>query len=123
MSADAMRATNRIFEEEVVGRGDFAALDRVYTSSARILPPGAPMISGREPIRAFWKEAAAALQVKALRLVTLEANRQGDVIVEIGRAEVDTASGPNALALKYVVIWRQEAGTWRWHIDIWNADG
>jgi len=123
MSLDAMRATNRIFEDEVVGRGDFAALDRVYTSSARILPPGAAMISGREPIRTFWKEAAAALQVKALRLVTLEAQREGDVIVEIGRAEVDTAAGPNALDLKYVVVWRQEDGAWRWHIDIWNANG
>ena len=81
------------------------------------------MISGREPIRTFWKEAAAALQVKALRLVTLEAQREGDVIVEIGRAEVDTAAGPNALDLKYVVVWRQEDGAWRWHIDIWNANG
>jgi ketosteroid isomerase-like protein len=121
MSLDAMRATNRIFEEEVVGRGDFAALDRVYTEDARILPPGAPMISGRAAIRDFWKATAGALQVKALRLVTVEAKPAGDVIVEIGRAEVDTAAGPNALALKYVVIWRQEAGTWRSHIDIWNA--
>jgi ketosteroid isomerase-like protein len=123
MSLDAMRETNRVFEQEVVGRGDFAALDRVYTSSARILPPGAAMISGREPIRAFWKETALALQVKALRLVTLEAKQEGDVIVEIGRAEVDTAAGANALDLKYLVVWRQEDGAWRWHIDIWNANG
>jgi hypothetical protein len=45
MSDDGLRAgmaaTNRIFEEEVVGRRDFGALDRVYTRDARILPPGA----------------------------------------------------------------------------------
>lgn len=123
MNLDAMRATNRVFEEEVVAKGDFAALDRVYASDACILPPGAPMISGREAIRAYWKAAAAALQASALRLVTIEARQEGQAIIEIGRAEVDTTAGANALEIKYVVVWRQEGGLWRWQIDIWNANG
>ena len=51
-------ATNRIFEEEVVGQGDFGALDRVYTADARILPPGAETITGLAGIKAFWAGAA-----------------------------------------------------------------
>src|ERR1051326_3240540 len=43
----AFRETNRIFEEEVVGKGDFAALAHVYTSDATILPPGAGRKDGR----------------------------------------------------------------------------
>lgn len=121
MVEQAMRATNRIFEEEVVGRGDFGALSRVYTSTARILPPGTAMISGMDAIKGFWQAAAVALGVKAVRLVTVEATPVGDTIIEIGRAEVDTDQGKDALVLKYVVVWRQEGGTWRWDIDIWNA--
>ena len=26
------------------------------------------------------------------------------------------------VALKYVVLWKREAGGWRWDVDIWNAD-
>jgi len=35
------------------------ALDRIYTVNARVLPPGALMIEGREQIKAFWKQAIA----------------------------------------------------------------
>jgi ketosteroid isomerase-like protein len=59
----AMREVNRTFEEEVVGRGGFAALDRVYTRDARVLPPGGEMVEGLDAIRAFWTQAAKDLGV------------------------------------------------------------
>ena|SRR5438105_3879451 len=113
------RDTNRIFEEEVVGKGDFGALARVYTKNATILPPGAEMITGLEPIQEFWKQAAVALDVKSLQLRSLSLEILGDTAHEIGRAELVTGSG--TMAVKYVVIWRQEGGSWKWHVDIWNA--
>jgi ketosteroid isomerase-like protein len=30
-------------------------------------------------------------------------------------------SGEEASA-KYVVVWKQEDGRWRWDVDIWNMD-
>ena len=59
-TSQAMRETNRVFEEEVVGKGDFSALERVFTKQARILPPGAEMIAGRDEIQAFRQQAAAS---------------------------------------------------------------
>ena len=118
---DAMRETNRIFEQEVVARGDFDALDRVYTSGARILPPGAEMISGRENIKNFWKAAIAAMGVTSGKLETVEAETSGDAIFEIGRAELVFAAG-GAVTVKYVVVWKQEDGAWKWHVDIWNPN-
>jgi len=44
-------------------------------------------------------------------------NQQGH---EVGRA-VLTLGGQQAAA-KYVVVWRQEDGRWRWHVDIWNME-
>lgn len=114
-----MVATNQIFENEVVARGQFAALSRVYTEGARVLPPGSPMITGRKNIQQFWEQAAAALGVKAVKLNTLEVEIIGDTAFEIGEANLDT--GGASVAVKYVVIWKREDGSWKWHVDIWNA--
>jgi ketosteroid isomerase-like protein len=117
----AFRETNSIFESEVVAKGNVAALDRVYTSNARILPPGAEMISGRENIKTFWKGAIDTLGVKAVRLETVDIDDLGDTAVEIGRAQLqfgDTSLPP--MNVKYVVEWKREDGAWKWHVDIWN---
>ena len=44
-----MAKTNDLFNAEVFARHNFDALDQIYTANARILPPGAAMISGRAP--------------------------------------------------------------------------
>jgi hypothetical protein len=49
----AMASTNDLFNVEVVGKRNFDALDRIYSRDARILPPGAPLVSGREAIKGF----------------------------------------------------------------------
>ena len=123
MSEDALRelhATNRIFEDEVVGKGNFAALDRVYTTTARILPPGSEVIAGIENIRSFWMKAAADLGVTAVQLRTAEVRFVDQTAIEIGRATLATTTA-GEMTLKYVVVWKSEAGTWKWDIDIWNA--
>ncbi|MDQ1469997.1 MAG: hypothetical protein QOJ99_1477, partial [Bryobacterales bacterium] len=88
MSDNALQelcAINRIFEEEVVGKGNFAALDLVYTTTARILPPGSEVIAGIENIRSFWMKAAADLGVTAIQLRTAEVRFVGETATEIGR--------------------------------------
>src|SRR5262245_18016748 len=82
----AMAATNELFCSEVVGKRNFAALDHVYTSGARILPPGAPMISGREAVKTFWAGLVEATNAKSVALSSVEVIPAGDGIVEIGRA-------------------------------------
>ena len=121
MTNQHLRDTNRIFEEEVVVNGNYDALDRVYTADARILPPGADMITGREAIKSFWKSAVAAMNIASGKLETVEAHPAGDIIYEIGRATLVTKDGGSA-AVKYVVVWKQEDGAWKWHVDIWNAN-
>jgi uncharacterized protein (TIGR02246 family) len=113
--------TNRDFEA-AVGRGDPAGAARdTYTADARILPPGAPMVQGREAIAQFWVAAAQQMGITAVRLHTLDLQPIGDGAYEIGRAVLTIAGGQSAEA-KYVVLWRQEDGRWRWHVDVWNMD-
>ena len=91
--AAAMRRTNELFESEVVKKQNLDALDQIYTAGARILPPGAPMMEGREQIKTFWKQAASALGVTGAKLKTIHAETAGDGVVEIGSAELALREG------------------------------
>ena len=117
----AMHQTNELFQTEVVAEQNINALDRIYTANARILPPGAEMISGREQIKAFWQQAIAGLGVNSVKLTTVDADALGDGVVEIGRADL-ALTGGHALTVKYVVQWKREGGQWKWHVDIWNPN-
>ena len=120
----ALITTNELFSSEVVGKRNFAALDEVYTVDARILPPFAPMISGREAIKKFWIDTVQAHNAKSAVLESVDVIPTGDSVVEIRQAVItnERAGSPRQTEVKYVVYWRQEDGRWKWHIDIWNPN-
>ncbi len=114
-----LQTTNRIFEQEVVANRNIDALDRVYTSAASVLPPGGEMVTGRENIKSFWRNALEALGVNSVRLETVSFETSGDTGYEIGRATLNFSGAPSVTG-KYVVVWKREDGAWKWHVDIWN---
>ncbi|HLJ47485.1 MAG TPA: nuclear transport factor 2 family protein [Bryobacteraceae bacterium] len=120
----AMAATNDIFNAEVFGKRNIDALDDIYTSDARILPPGAPMITGRDAIKKFGSDFIAGANAKSAILSSVDVMPAGDGVVEIGRAELTIEpEGQSAqVEVKYVVYWRHEEGRWKWHVDIWNPN-
>lgn len=118
--AQDIRQTNTLFEE-IVARRDFDALDRVYTNDARILPPAAGMITGRENVKGFWRAAVDSMGVSAAKLETVEFTPAGDTGFEIGRGRLEFMSGAPAVDVKYVVVWKREDGVWKWDVDIWNT--
>jgi ketosteroid isomerase-like protein len=121
----AMQSTNELFNTEVFGKRNFAALDDIYTRGARILPPGAPMISGREAIKKFWTDLVQSANAKSATLSSVDVMQAGDGVVEIGKATLTVEpSGQSAtqMEVKYVVYWQQEDGRWKWHVDIWNPN-
>lgn len=120
-----MAKTNELFNSEVFGKRNFAALDQIYTATARILPPGAPLIAGREAIRKFWSDLVLSANAKSAVLSSLEVMPVGDGAVEIGRATLivePPGQSPAQIEVKYVVFWREEDGDWKWHVDIWNSN-
>jgi ketosteroid isomerase-like protein len=116
-----MQKVNALFGEAVAKGRNFAALDKIYTLDARILPPGADLIEGRENIKGFWQSAVAGMNVQDAKLVSVNAHLAGDSIIEVGRAQLFLSEGQPA-EVKYVVEWKQEAGAWKWHTDIWNMN-
>lgn len=120
-----MAKTNDLFNAEVFGKRNFDALDDIYTADARILPPGAPMISGRAAIKEFWSGMVLSANAKSAVLSSVDVTQAGDGVLEIGKATLTIApSGQDETVaeVKYVVYWREEAGRWKWHTDIWNSN-
>jgi ketosteroid isomerase-like protein len=117
-----IQKNNRVFEQAVIAR-DLPALGAVYTSNARILPPGGEMISGRDNIQQFWGAAIEGMNVRAIQLETLDFEVAGETGYEIGRAILEVATeGTAPMSAKYVVVWKIEDGAWKWHVDIWNPN-
>jgi ketosteroid isomerase-like protein len=117
---EAFRAVNQLFETELIAKRNYSSIDQIYTSDATVMPPGAPMINGRENIRAFWKATVEALDPTSGRLETLSLEVLADRAIEVGRATIESAA--SALEVKYVVVWKREDGSWKLHIDIWNPN-
>jgi ketosteroid isomerase-like protein len=121
----SMQSTNDLFNSEVFGKRNFAALDDIYTRNARILPPGAPMISGREAIKKFWSDMVQSANATSAVLASVDVMPVGDGAVEIGKATLTVeppAQSAAQMEVKYVVYWQQEDGRWKWHVDIWNPN-
>jgi ketosteroid isomerase-like protein len=116
-----MQKVNALFGEVVVKGRNFAALDQIYTVDARILPPGADLIEGREKIKDFWKGAVTGMGVQDVKLGIVNAHLAGDSVIEVGRAKLFLPEN-KSVELKYVVEWKQEGGAWKWHTDIWNMN-
>jgi len=120
-----MASTNQLFNTEVFQKRNFSALDQIYTSGARILPPGAPLISGLLAIKDFWSSLIQSANATSAVLTSMDVMPAGDGIVEIGRATLTIqpeGQQPAELVVKYVVYWLQEDGRWKWHVDIWNLN-
>ena len=84
----AMAATNALFGAEVIAKRDYDAFDQIYTSNARILPPGAPMVTGRDEIKKFWKGFIESANVVAGSLESVDVMQAGNDIVEIGNTVI-----------------------------------
>src|SRR5690348_10770130 len=91
---------NRKFGAAVAGK-DYAAMAALYAEDAKVLPPDAPIVSGRPAIEDFWRTAANALQLTGATLKTIDLETAGDTAYETGEADLTLGSG--LAKVKYLV--------------------
>ena len=102
-------------------RGDAGLAASLYEPGARLLPPGAPVITGADGVRDFWQRRIDAGSDGGV-LETVHRAEHGDVAIEEGR--YGRRSGSTLLdSGKYLVVFhRRPDGSWRFATDIWNSD-
>ncbi len=118
MSRSDIDALNATFVQGLE-KGDAAAMVSVYAADARLMPPGTPTLTG-PAIQEFWQGAIdSGVAGGALETVSFE--EHGDVAVEEGEYRIQ--AGDQVVDHgKYVVVHRrQDDGSWRFGVDIWNS--
>lgn len=118
---EGIARTIRKFEEAFSNGDPRRATMEIYTKNARILPPGAPMIAGRENIADFWAGAAQQWGITGAKLTTMDLQIRGEWAHEIGRATLSLGSQQET-TVKYAMLWKRDDGIWRFDVDIWNTD-
>ena len=102
------------------GRRDTAAIGRLYTDDALVLPPNADLVRGPRSIADFW-QSMFQVGATSVTLDTVDIDETSDLAVEVGRYRV-MAGDALADQGKYVVVWKNQGGQWRLHRDIWNTN-
>jgi ketosteroid isomerase-like protein len=106
--------------------GQIDSVVAMYTSSATVMPPGMPAVTGTDSIRAVFAAMGSMMPAGttlAFQVRSVVAN--GPIAIERGNWTMtapETGGAPTATRGKYLVMWRQVGGEWRIQEDIWNED-
>src|SRR5512134_447943 len=114
----AIEAGNRAFTAAFLS-GDGAAIARLYTEDAQVIPPGAPVATGRPALAAFWRGTIES-GIKGVALETTAVESAGDLAYETGTVQLTAKDGAVTKA-RYVVVWKRVGKQWMLHRDIWNS--
>ncbi len=99
---------------------DGAALAALYTQDAHLYVHGAPMIVGREAIRAFWADDFEEGNPLTLLTVTNAVDGFDMMLVHGNYQVIDRDDGGQLGFGRFAHIWHNEGGEWRLHSDLWN---
>ncbi|MFD2933771.1 YybH family protein [Spirosoma flavum] len=117
MKAPIMAANQKFMDAFSKGA---TTLNTLYTTDAQLFPPNSDIIKGNTAIGTFWVGAFGS-GVKKAKLETLEAQQDGNSIVEVGRYILYGANDAQLDMGKYMVVWKQENGDWKLYRDIFNT--
>ena len=121
----AIRATDTAFGT-AAGAGDAAGAAAVYLPDARLMPPNAPTVNGRDGIQRFWGGLFDAYRVR-ITVTSDEIEGSGDLAYARGHYTLDLtpkAGGPPAHDEgKFLEILRRKPdGTWGYAVDMYSSD-
>jgi ketosteroid isomerase-like protein len=97
-----------------------------YSDDASMLPPNAPIATGKQAIRAVWASMLNPNVIVSWRVTKVEVARSGELAYVMGVYQI-TAKNPQGKPMedrgKLVEVWKKQLdGTWKTVTDIFNSD-
>jgi ketosteroid isomerase-like protein len=92
----------------------------LYADNSVFMPPNAPVLRGREPLRAFYQDLIG--RATNLRLETEDVAGHGPIAYETGSYSLVYQDGAVRDRGKFVFIWRQLNDRWMTEKTIWSSD-
>jgi ketosteroid isomerase-like protein len=112
---------------KTAGTNDVDATVAYYSDDASLLPPNAPIVIGKQSIRAAWAALLAPGVSLSWSSDKVEAARSSDLAYMTGSYTMSTKQSLSKAPVtdhgKYVEVWKKQAdGKWKVVADIFNSD-
>jgi ketosteroid isomerase-like protein len=118
--AQLIRALDTQFMRLAKAKDAAGLTEAFYADDAQLLPPGAPLMRGKDAIRAFWTEFMKVAGPD-VTLETRHVESAGDLAYGVGQY-TGTIAGAVQQG-KYVVVYRRQAdGGYKAIVDCFNPD-
>jgi ketosteroid isomerase-like protein len=91
-----------------------------YADTSIFMPPNAPLLRGREPLKSFYSNMIERGATN-LRLEPNEVSGYGPIAYAAGTYSVSYDKGGHDRG-KYLLVLRNMGGTWRTEKTIWSSD-
>ncbi len=111
---------------KTAGANDLDGTVSYYTDDASLLPPNAPIATGKQAIRAVWATMLTPDTTVSWQVNKAEVARSGDLAYVMGTYRI-AAKNPQGKSQedrgKMVEVWKKQAdGKWKTAADIFNSD-
>jgi uncharacterized protein (TIGR02246 family) len=122
---DAVKQADANWSKAAESR-DLDATVAYYSDEATVLPPNAPVASGKAGIRAMWTELLNPHTTVTWQVTKADAALSGEMAYVIGTYQI-AAKDPEGKAMedrgKLLEVWKKQAdGKWKVDADIFNTD-
>lgn len=87
-----------------------ASMGDLYTTDAQLFPPNADIVKGNQAIGGMWKSVYGS-GIKKAKPKTLEAQQDGEMVIETGKYMLYGADDKQVDMGKYMVVWKKAGGT------------
>jgi ketosteroid isomerase-like protein len=128
MSAEAASAVKDQDTQwsKTAGTNDLDGTVAYYTDDASLLPPNAPIATGKQAIRGVWTGLLSPDATVSWEVTKADGARSGELAYVQGVYQI-TPKNPKAQSLadhgKLVEVWKKQAdGKWKVVSDIFNSD-
>jgi uncharacterized protein (TIGR02246 family) len=111
---------------KTAGANDLDGTVAYYTDDASILPPNAPIATGKQAIRAVWTSLLNPNTTVSWQVTKADVARSGELAYVMGVYQI-VAKNPKGKSQedrgKLVEVWKKQAdGKWKVVSDIFNSD-
>lgn len=115
----AIDARNAVFME-AWNKGDSVGVSNCYLADAKIMPPNAPALSGKENILHFLNQNIK--DAPSMKMSTNNLFGNNDMLVEDGSWALSDKTGKVLDQGKQIEVWKKEGDTWKLLRDCFNSD-
>jgi uncharacterized protein (TIGR02246 family) len=111
---------------KTAGANDLDGTVSYYTDDASLLPPNAPIATGKQAIRAVWAALLTPDATVSWQVTKAEVARSGELAYVMGVYQI-TPKDPQGKSMadrgKLVEVWKKQPdGKWKTVADIFNSD-